>query len=131
MGALYLLSYILDPYIFAFHFRPLKNESVKTIEYIITFFLTFDILLNFFTAVKKEDEPLPVDDFNQKVDTKKRARMNLLQSEISRRDKGLEDPKWERNIAVICCKYLGSEAIPDMLANVPILVYCFFDGFKS
>ena len=103
LGALYLLSYILDPYIFAFHFRPLKNDSVKTLEQMITFFLTFDIMLKFITAVKKEDHTIPVDDFNQKLDTKKRARMSFLHNDIvSTRNEGLDDPKWERNIAVIC-----------------------------
>ena len=103
LGALYLLSYILDPYIFAFHFRPLKKESVKTVEQIITFFLTFDILLKFFTAVKKEDEPIPVDGFTGHKDSDNRVRMSITYNDVkSKRSNGLDDPKWERDIAVIC-----------------------------
>ena len=57
--------------------------------------------------------------------------MRLLQTEISTKNEGLGDPIWERDIAVICCKYFRNDAIPDMLANLPILIYYFTDDFKS
>ena len=74
-------------------------------EQIITFFLTFDILLKFITAVKKEDEPIPVDDMDSKLnkDKENRVRMSIRFNDVkSKRSNGLDDPKWERDIAVIC-----------------------------
>ena len=65
---MYLLSYLLDPLVFGFQFKLLAHKNVFSLNKIITFTLLADILLRFFTAVKKEDEIIPVDDFNQKVD---------------------------------------------------------------
>ena len=42
----------------------------------------------------------------------------------------LDDPKWERDITVIFCKYLKSSAIWDILANVPVMIYYFQYGFS-
>ena len=52
VSVMYLLSYIFDPYIFAFKFLPLVNNNVNNLEIVITFSLVIDIILKFFTAVK-------------------------------------------------------------------------------
>ena len=99
------------------------------LDKIITFTLLVDILLRFFTAVKKEDEVIPVDDFNQN-ENRKRARMMLVRLESTSID-GLDDPKWERDISVICCKYIKNDAIADLLANIPITMYFVLTGFPD
>ena len=101
-----------------------------TLDKVITFTLLADILLRFFTAVKKEDEVIPVDDFNKRVDKKKRARMSLMQLKTTPIE-GLDDPKWERDISFICCKYMKNDAIADLLANIPITIYFISNGFPN
>ena len=55
IGYTYFLSFIFDPYIFAFHFMPLLNDHVNNIQILITFSLVINIILKFFIAVKQED----------------------------------------------------------------------------
>ena len=52
ISAIYFLSFILDPYIWAFHYFPLMNDSINNIQILITFSLVINIILTFFTAVK-------------------------------------------------------------------------------
>ena len=77
-----------------------------------------------------------MDDFNTEIhkdeDGRKKVRMTIRYNDVKiRRSNGLDDPKWERDIAVICCKYFATEAIFDILANLPILVYYFTNDFKN
>ena len=46
------------------------------------------------------------------------------------RKQGLFDPKWEKDISVIFCRYMKNTAIYDIIANVPILIYEFEYNFS-
>ena len=60
MGFLYLLAYIIDPYLFAFQFKPMKdNHKLARLDFFISFFIIFDIFLNLVTGLEKEDHTIP------------------------------------------------------------------------
>lgn len=56
LACFYLFSYWLDPFIFAFRFRPLLNVHVSRFVTFVTLILVFDMVVTLFTGVRKEDE---------------------------------------------------------------------------
>ena len=50
-----MVAFIVDPYIFAFNFEPLENEALFYAQSNLTWILTADLVLNFFTGIPKED----------------------------------------------------------------------------
>ena len=52
ISSIYFLSFIFDPYIWAFHYMPLMNTHINNMQILITFSLVINIILKFFTAVK-------------------------------------------------------------------------------
>ena len=56
--------------------------------------------------------------------------MSLVQLESTKID-GLDDPKFERDISVICCKYMKNDAVADLLANIPITIYFVTYGYPD
>ena len=73
MGVFYLISYILDPYIIADHFEIMENQKISRLSFVITCVIVLDMILKIFTAVRKEDQTIPYDDFENKMDVLKRT----------------------------------------------------------
>ena len=48
---------------------------------------------------------------------------------MSLKSDGLDDPKWERDISLITSRYFKNNAIIDILANIPLMIYYFKDDF--
>ena len=63
MGGFYFISYIIDPYIIADHFESLEDQKLNRLSFVITCVIVLDMILKIFTAVKKEDQTIPIDDF--------------------------------------------------------------------
>ena len=81
MGVFYLISYILDPYIIADHFEIMENQKISRLSFVITCVIVLDMILKIFTAVRKEDQTIPYDDFENKMDVLKRTNMHRIPAE--------------------------------------------------
>ena len=55
VGVVYLISYLMDPYIYANHFTPLLIPRVVTLQEAITDAMVFDIFITMVTGFKKDD----------------------------------------------------------------------------
>lgn len=55
IGLIYLMSFLLDPIVFAFKFVPLENKNINRFSQFVTYMLVVDILIVPFTGVPKED----------------------------------------------------------------------------
>lgn len=64
---MYFASYIVDPFIFAFHFKPLMWAGLNKFQIYITYLFLFDIFMTPFTGVTKDEndelQPTEDDDF--------------------------------------------------------------------
>ena len=58
MGLIYMICYILDPYIFSLRFKPLQYTGVHVVSETCTVFIILEILLLPFMGIKKEDRQL-------------------------------------------------------------------------
>ena len=56
MGFIYLLSYMIDPYIVVFRLLPYSRESMRVMSEVCNFVILIDILLIPFMGMKKEDD---------------------------------------------------------------------------
>ena len=81
MGVFYLISYILDPYIIADHFETLEDPKLSRLSFVITCVIVLDMILKIFTAVRKEDQTIPYDDFNNNVGRLDRTNMHRIPAE--------------------------------------------------
>lgn len=50
LGFVYLLSYLMDPFIFAQHFEPLSNDTVVEIQETVTWLMVIDIFISMVTG---------------------------------------------------------------------------------
>lgn len=82
---MYLASYIVDPFIFSFHFKPLVWDGLNAFQSYITYIFLFDIVMTPFYGVTKDDneEPNPEDEEESsmgasKLKPSKTARMRQL-----------------------------------------------------
>ena len=55
IGLIYLMSFLLDPIVFAFKFVPLESKIINRFSEFVTYMLVVDILIVPFTGVPKED----------------------------------------------------------------------------
>ena len=55
IGLIYLMSFLLDPIVFAFKFVPLENKIINRFSQFVTYMIVVDILIVPFTGVPKED----------------------------------------------------------------------------
>ena len=53
MGFVYLVCFVLDPYIISLRFGPLKYQAIHRILAICTVFITLDILSKPFMGIEK------------------------------------------------------------------------------
>lgn len=52
----------------------------------------------------------------------------MLKSKATRNEKDLDDPAVERDCVVLIMKYLKGDALKDILANIPFIVYTIVYG---
>ena len=50
LGFVYLLSYLMDPFIFAQHFEPLSNDTVVELQETVTWLMVIDIFISMVTG---------------------------------------------------------------------------------
>lgn len=50
MGGMYLLCYLIDPFIIVFMLEPLQTTAVSNLQHFLTFVLVFDMMLKPLTA---------------------------------------------------------------------------------
>ena len=62
MGFIYLLSYLIDPYILVFRFRPYNKENMRIMSDLCNFIILIDILVIPIMGTKKEDDQAGIDD---------------------------------------------------------------------
>ena len=55
IGIVYLISFMLDPVVFAFKFEPLQMDSLRIFSDLVTIVFIIDILLMPFTGVHKDE----------------------------------------------------------------------------
>ena len=149
MGFMFLLCYLMDPYVVAFEFHPLKEQSASIFQRSVTYLIILDMILTLFTGLPKEEY------YNMKHEESSHERENIKKGkhkeskksikrreEVARRaqfvqkttsstSRGLYDTKLERNFLIIVSKYCKKSAIPDLLANMPILIYSIIAGFPA
>ena len=56
MGFIYLLSYLIDPYILVFRFRPYNKPNIRILSDLCNFIILVDILVIPIMGTKKEDD---------------------------------------------------------------------------
>ena len=120
MGVIFLLSYIIDPVVFAFAFEPLENPAVNFFSSSITFVIIIDMFLNLFTGIPKEDDL---------VVTKSKKQFKRMHA--NRSNEGLDDPVLQRDIVIIMKNYLFGDCFIDIMANIPIITYFVINGFEK
>lgn len=59
ISLIYLMSYVLDPIVFAFKFTPLDDPLVNRFSLLVTYMIILDIFIVPITGVAKEDQDLP------------------------------------------------------------------------
>ena len=139
-GLIYLMSYLLDPIVFAFKFKPLENRQLNRFSQFVTYMLIVDIFVTFFTGVPKEDQDIPDQHHKTKKRHKKRRdntrslqiRRNISHTQdskhLNKRKKALDDPNLHRDIWFLTKRYLKGDFFLDFLANFPSLVYTMYQG---
>ena len=60
ISVIYLLSYIMDPIIFAFKYEPFASESVYQFTMIVTYIIILDIMLVPFSGTPKDENDIPL-----------------------------------------------------------------------
>ena len=50
LGFVYLLSYLMDPFIVAQQFEPLKNDTVVELQETVTWLMVIDIFISMVTG---------------------------------------------------------------------------------
>ena len=55
MGFIFMICYLMDPYIVAFKFRPLGTESINIFQRSVTYIIVIDIFVTLFTGLPKEE----------------------------------------------------------------------------
>ena len=50
LGFVYLVSYLMDPFIFANHFEPLSNDTVVNVQELVTWLMVIDIFISMVTG---------------------------------------------------------------------------------
>lgn len=100
-----------------------------------TYLIIFLILLTPFMGLKKEDKQLSTSDrISEKIDgnnssnDKRKGTVKMLQKKAHVNDKDLDDPAVERDVGILIKKYLRGDALFDILANIPFLVYTIVYG---
>ena len=114
-----MISYLIDPYIFAFDFRPLINEDLNRFQRIITAILIIDMIVVPLSATFKKENAVDED-----VSSKKTNYNNNKES-----SKGLDDPIYERDIKVLSLRFLKGGFLFAFLSNWPIFIYDVTMGF--
>ena len=61
IGIIYLISFILDPVVLAFKFKPIETESLHRFSELVTYFIVLDIIIVFFTGVPKDETEVQED----------------------------------------------------------------------
>lgn len=135
MGFLYWMTFFLDPYIFAFLFVPLENRNINFFQKSLTFVIFLDMILEIFTGIPREDsqiiaQPEPTDDDKSaktgnsgKQDKEKRkGNVKSLLQKVGN-DNSIDDPALNRDIGFLFKSYLRRDAIWDMAANFPVIIY--------
>lgn len=150
MGFIYLLSYLIDPYILVFRLTPYSRENIRTLSEVCTFAILIDILLIPIMGSKKEDDNEGVDDEEPAEQTdeidandkskkavllrkkkKRKSNVKLIESAEIKDLKGLNDPYVERDIVDLMKNYIQGDCWKDLLANIPFLLYWFIEGIPT
>ena len=51
LGFVYLMSYLLDPFVLGFHFTPLQDKVVVILQEAVTCVMAIDILVSMVTGI--------------------------------------------------------------------------------
>ena len=62
VGTLYGATFIIDPAVFALHFKPLWSPSLSNFTMFQTFVFIFDMILIPFTALPRDDDGTVIDE---------------------------------------------------------------------
>lgn len=135
IGIVYLVSFVIDPVVFAFKFEPLQTDSLRIFSDLVTIVFIIDILLVPFTGVYKDETEMQEEkdkkkkekDLNEKP-LMRRGRMRKTQNLEKDQGRGIDDPVLERDICNLLKRYFKGDAIIDILANVPGCIYVYVLG---
>lgn len=141
IGIIYLISYVLDPIVFAFKFQPLESTNIREFSNVVTYILILDILLVPFTGVAKDDNEISIEgkknkkkkkqDLLQQVQQQSQANVLQRKGKMRRQTQvkdsvGMDDSVLERDIWTLTKKYFKGDAILDLAANLPGMVYIIY-----
>ena len=83
-----------------------------------------------FTGTKRDDNEINLDKDIKKGKTKSKSKKPPQRLNYSVKSQGLDDPVLQRDICILTKQYLKGDAILDIIANIPGLVYTIMLGQK-
>ena len=71
------------------------------------------------------------DENNININQQRKGTAKMLKSKANGKESNLDDPAVERDVAVLVKKYLKGDALKDILANIPYIVYFIVYGYPK
>lgn len=134
IGIFFLISYLVDPFIFAFYYEPYEYTSIQNLQMVLCSVFLINGFVTIFTGVKREDHVIEdLDEYSRlgKQEKKekeiendlRRKKLDALKSQIAGNLGNIDDPTLHRDCCYLLGNYFKRDGIFDLLANLPLLLY--------